>query len=92
MLSCFHTLHYHALFYSVLESAEATATWRSATTKATHWRASSTTGTHAGTTTAVTGPHAFAAKEIETIVDVEHHVAIDAVILRVAALHSRDSA
>lgn len=91
MLSCFHTLHYHALFYSVLESAEATATWRSAATKSSHW-ASSTTGAHAWATTTVTGSHAFAAEEVEAIVDVEHHVAVDAVILRVAALHGRDGA
>ena len=78
--------------FSVLESTEAAATWRSATTEATHWRTSSTTRTHTWTTMAVTGSHALAAEEVETIVDVKHHIAVDAVILCVAALHGCDGA
>lgn len=66
--------------------------WRSSSTEATHWGAASTPRTHTGTTTAVARTYAFATEEVETIVDVEHYVAVDAVILRVAALHGRDGA
>ena len=88
MLQCFSSLQ----CFGALESTEAAAMWRSSSTETTHWGASSTPRTHTGITTAVARTHAFATEEVETIVDVEHHVAVDAVILRVTALHGRDGA